>query len=271
MATKVYKALADPTRRKILQLLRERDMNAGELAEHFDVTKPTLSRHFSVLQEADLIQGTRKGNFIIYRLNVTVAWTKVPADAQIPIHWNAKGEVDGYGNKSFGLLIAPSLIFALSILLAFIPRMEPRGENLLRSQKAYKVVWGFILVFMLGLHLITTSAALGKNINVASIMAYAMGILFMAIGNYMGKVRSNFMFGIRSPWTLSSELSWNKTHRLGGRLFVFVGLLVFLSAFFQRGDLSFGLLIGGLLVTLILIYAYSYWVWKQDKDRKKIS
>lgn len=72
MATKVYKALSDPTRRKILQLLRERDMNAGEIAEHFDSTKPTLSRHFSVLQEADLIQGNRKGNFINYRLNVTV-------------------------------------------------------------------------------------------------------------------------------------------------------------------------------------------------------
>jgi DNA-binding transcriptional ArsR family regulator len=72
MATKVYKALSDPTRRKILQLLRERDMNAGEIAAHFSFAKPTLSRHFSVLQEADLIQGTRQGNFIIYRLNVTV-------------------------------------------------------------------------------------------------------------------------------------------------------------------------------------------------------
>ena len=72
MATKVYKALADPTRRKILQLLREREMNAGELADHFEYTKPTLSRHFSVLQEADLIQGTRQGNYIVYRLNVTV-------------------------------------------------------------------------------------------------------------------------------------------------------------------------------------------------------
>jgi len=72
MATKVYKALSDPTRRKILQLLRERDMNAGEIAEHFDSTKPTLSRHFAVLQEADLIQGNRQGNFINYRLNVTV-------------------------------------------------------------------------------------------------------------------------------------------------------------------------------------------------------
>ena len=72
MATKVYKALSDPTRRKVLQLLRQKDMNAGEIAEHFDFAKPTLSRHFSVLSESDLIQGTRQGNHIIYRLNVTV-------------------------------------------------------------------------------------------------------------------------------------------------------------------------------------------------------
>lgn len=72
MMQKTYKALADPTRRKILQLLRDRDMNAGELAEHFESSKPTLSRHFSILREADLIQGTKKGTTITYRLNVTV-------------------------------------------------------------------------------------------------------------------------------------------------------------------------------------------------------
>lgn len=69
---KTFKALSDPTRRKILQLLREQDMTAGEIAGHFDSSKPTLSRHFSVLQEADLIQGTRNGSTITYRLNVTV-------------------------------------------------------------------------------------------------------------------------------------------------------------------------------------------------------
>ena len=69
---KTYKALADPTRRKILQLLRDRDMTAGELADHFDSSKPTLSRHFAILREADLIQGNKKGTTITYRLNVTV-------------------------------------------------------------------------------------------------------------------------------------------------------------------------------------------------------
>ena len=72
MATKVYKALADPTRRKILQLLRERAMTAGEIAEHFTSAKPTLSRHFAVLREADLIQGDKQANSITYRLNISV-------------------------------------------------------------------------------------------------------------------------------------------------------------------------------------------------------
>ena len=72
MQNKVFKALADPTRRKILQLLRNGDMSAGELADHFEMAKPSLSRHFNILREADLIQANRDGNFLIYRLNVSV-------------------------------------------------------------------------------------------------------------------------------------------------------------------------------------------------------
>ncbi len=72
MARSVYKALADPTRREILRLLRQKNMSAGEIAEHFPVSKPTLSRHFGVLQAANLIQGDKDGNKIIYRLNVSV-------------------------------------------------------------------------------------------------------------------------------------------------------------------------------------------------------
>ncbi len=68
----VYRALSDPTRRKILQMLREKDMTAGEIAEHFDLTKPTLSRHFAVLREADLIQGVKLKTTITYVLNVSV-------------------------------------------------------------------------------------------------------------------------------------------------------------------------------------------------------
>lgn len=70
--TRVYQALADPTRRRIIQLLRQRDMTAGEIADHFRLAKPTLSGHFAVLRETDLIQGEKNGTTITYHLNVTV-------------------------------------------------------------------------------------------------------------------------------------------------------------------------------------------------------
>jgi ArsR family transcriptional regulator, arsenate/arsenite/antimonite-responsive transcriptional repressor len=68
----IYKALGDPTRRRILELLRDRDMTAGELAEHFNLAKPTLSGHFAILKEADLIQADKVGTTITYHLNLSV-------------------------------------------------------------------------------------------------------------------------------------------------------------------------------------------------------
>jgi DNA-binding transcriptional ArsR family regulator len=70
--SRVFKALSDPTRRRILQLLRERPMSAGELAEHFDVSKPAMSAHFAVLREAGLIDSQKHGKSVIYELQMSV-------------------------------------------------------------------------------------------------------------------------------------------------------------------------------------------------------
>ncbi|MBI1407228.1 MAG: autorepressor SdpR family transcription factor [Caulobacter sp.] len=69
---RVFKALADPTRRKVLELLRQRPMTAGELSDHFAVSKPTMSAHFNVLREADLIDASKQGVSITYRLKLSV-------------------------------------------------------------------------------------------------------------------------------------------------------------------------------------------------------
>ncbi len=206
--------------------------------------------------------------FLLALIVTAYAWGIVPEDAQIPFHWNIQGEVDNYASKPLGLLMSPGLIAFMTILLAIVPRIEPRLENLQQSQKAYKVLWGGVLVMMLALHLITISAALGYEENVPMLMAFLMGALFMAIGNYLGKIRSNFMFGIRTPWTLSSDIAWNKTHRLGGWLFFATGLVTFLSGFYRSGELTFGLLLGGLFLSLPILFGYSYWVWKGDSNRK---
>jgi DNA-binding transcriptional ArsR family regulator len=68
----IFKALSDPTRRQILHLLRKKPMTAGDLAEHFSLAKPTLSGHFAILREADLIEGSKSGTVITYMLKVSV-------------------------------------------------------------------------------------------------------------------------------------------------------------------------------------------------------
>ena len=89
----------------------------------------------------------------------------------------------------------------------------------------------------------------------------------MIIGNVLGKVRSNFVFGVRTPWTLSSDLAWNKTHRLVGRLFVLLGLAMIVVGLVGGTTAFFVLLLGGIGVVLFVAFAYSYRVWKSDPDR----
>ena len=72
MVSKLFKALADPTRRKILRLLRESDLTAGEIADHFNITKPSISHHLNILKQSGLVLDERKGQYIVYSLNMTV-------------------------------------------------------------------------------------------------------------------------------------------------------------------------------------------------------
>lgn len=72
MISSTFKALADPTRRKILKLLRERDLTAGEIADHFSISKPSISHHLNILKQSGLVLDERKGQFIVYSLNMTV-------------------------------------------------------------------------------------------------------------------------------------------------------------------------------------------------------
>ncbi len=104
----VYKALADPTRRRVLQLLREGDMSAGELAEQFDSSWPTLSRHFAILREAELIQGEKQGASIIYSLNVSVLeeallgmMAMFQIDAAVPTQASGMAEMN-HGERTNG-------------------------------------------------------------------------------------------------------------------------------------------------------------------------
>ena len=70
--SKVFKALSDETRREILKLLSKKDMSAGEISDHFNMSRPSISKHLEILREAELISSERKGQFIIYSINTSV-------------------------------------------------------------------------------------------------------------------------------------------------------------------------------------------------------
>lgn len=193
----------------------------------------------------------------------TWAWWQLPAGASLPVHWNAAGEADRYGGKFEGLLLLPLLSVGMVLLFNLIRFIDPLRANIQRSGTAYRATLLCVLLFLLALHVAAVLNALGYVFNIGLVVAPAMGVMFVVIGNYMGKIRRNYMFGVRTPWTLASELAWNKTHRLAGKLFVATGFLVLIACLWSS-TAAFYTLMGGIGGTVTFALIYSYWVWKHD-------
>lgn len=191
------------------------------------------------------------------------AWVQLPADASIPVHWNAAGQVDRYGGKAEGLLLLPAVVVGVLVLFNVIRYIDPLRVNIERSGQAYRAVLLGTLFFMAVLHVGAVLSAVGYPINIGLLAAPAVGLMFIVMGNYMGKIRRNYMFGVRTPWTLASELSWNKTHRLSGKLFVLSGVLVILASLWSS-VWAFYVMMATILGTVLFTMIYSYWVWKSD-------
>jgi uncharacterized membrane protein len=197
------------------------------------------------------------------------AWPQIPDNAQVPIHWGLDGEADGFGPKLVGLLGLPLLTLGILALLALVPRIEPRRENLARSRPAYLAVSITALLFMAGMHAFAVLAALGSDADITAVALIGSGAMFVVIGNYLGKTRSNWFFGIRTPWTLSSERSWSRTHRFGGRVFMAIGILVIAAAIWLGPEASLWAMFAGLGVGVVGLLAYSYLVWRDDPSRDR--
>lgn len=185
---------------------------------------------------------------------------------RIPIHWNLQGEVDRYGGKFIGLLALPILTAALYVLLRVLPRFDPGRANYDSFQNAYSIIRLSITAVMALVDCLILLVAFGRDVNVSAMMLISVGLLFVVLGNVMGKIRPNWFVGVRTPWTLSSHRSWNKTHRLAGWLFVLLGVVTTFCGFVQnRWTFAIAISLGGLVITWTIIY--SYLVWRTDPDR----
>jgi uncharacterized membrane protein len=195
-------------------------------------------------------------------------WAQLPADALVPIHYGLNFQPDSYAHKDLALLGLPQVVLLIALLMFFIPRFEPRRLNLENSMKPYVRVSGAVLLFLALMALVSAYNALSHTSLNASFFALVLGLMFAFIGNYMGKVRSTFLFGFRTPWTLSSDLAWNKTHRLAGKLFVICGLEMFLGGLLFNHPLVLYIGVGGVILSSLYCIVYSYFVWKADPNKR---
>jgi uncharacterized membrane protein len=196
------------------------------------------------------------------------AWTfmLVDPDTQVPVHWGLDGRPDGYSSAAAAMLFTPAITLVTGLVLAFIPRFDPRRTNLERSATAYRWICGSVLVLLGVVHVLVAATAQGASIDMASYLGAAIGVMLIVMGNFLGKTRPNWFMGIRTPWTLSSERSWQRTHRLGGYLFVAWGALAAASAVLLPAQAAFWVLLGGGAAVLLTVVAYSYVVWRADAD-----
>jgi uncharacterized membrane protein len=193
----------------------------------------------------------------------------VPPGSEVPIHWGVSGEADGFAAPALAFLLVPAITAGLVGLLAVVPRIEPRRANLEGSARSYLAVAITLVLFMTGLQLVVVLTGIGSvGIPMNAVVGLGAGVLFIVIGASLGSVRSNYLFGVRTPWTLTSERSWALTHRLVGRLFIGLGLVVVVSSLVGPPEAMFWVLIGGVMLILVAAIGYSYVVWRDDPDRQ---
>lgn len=178
--------------------------------------------------------------------------------AIVPSHWNMAGQVDAYSSKLFISIFFPLLSVGLYTftrgLFIIGPRLgnQPKYANL----AVINIILVGVLLLMLVMHLASTAISLGMPIDITLVVSLSVNLLFIFIGNYIVKLRRNFWGGIRTPWTLASDTVWERTHRLGGWMFVLGGLLGLVLSFIP--PLRFWSLISITLIVSLVPIVYSY-------------
>ncbi|MDX9991288.1 MAG: DUF1648 domain-containing protein [Anaerolineales bacterium] len=182
----------------------------------------------------------------------------------MPSHWNAAGQVDDYMPKFWGIFLLPLMTLGLTLLLAFVPTIDPLKVNIAQFRGLYNTfIIGFV-AYMLYVYALTIFAALGYQFNMTVMMLPMMGVLFIGISFLLEKAKRNFFIGIRTPWTLSNDQVWEETHKLAAQTFRIGGALVILSVFL--GEKGFWLMMIALLGAALTPVVYSYILFARLKN-----
>lgn len=181
---------------------------------------------------------------------------------RVPTHWGVNGEINGWSSKNFAVYFFPALTLLLYALLSVFPIIDPLRKNIETFANLYYWFKVVFVAFMGGMYFMTLWAGVGHAVNVQMLVMLGIAVLFLFIGLILPKIKRNYTIGIRLPWTLHSEKTWEKTHAFGGKLFIVMAALMAVLAFI-KGAYAFWILIGGMILLLATLMVYSYWQYRK--------
>lgn len=189
-------------------------------------------------------------------------WNQFPE--QMASHWDANDQVDGYMSRFWGVFLMPIVTLGMLALFLVIPGIDPLKANIAQFRETFNLFITFIVGFMLYVHALTLLWNLGyTSLGIGQSMLPAMGLLFILIGSLLRKAKRNFFIGIRTPWTLSSDTVWDKTHQLGAVLFTASGVLAVIGGFIG-GVTAFWMLFIPLIGSALFLVMYSYVLYRDE-------
>ena len=193
---------------------------------------------------------------------MALIWNKLPE--QLPMHWNIKGEIDNYGSK----WIFPIMNILIYLLMRFAPLIDPWKRNYNKFENSYYTIRLLMLLFFSIVFTAIILTGTGVHVRIEKIIVPSMLVLFMLIGNYMAKLRFNWFIGIRTPWTMSNEEIWRKTHYFGGKLW-FWSCLIALPFSFFLSEISLFIFFFSVIAEIVIVpFIYSYRLYTNHKKKE---
>lgn len=194
---------------------------------------------------------------------VAAVYRRLPAE--IPMHWGLNGAVE-YGAK-WKLWVVVGMSPLMAVLFYFQPRFDPKRKNYDKFSASYLGFQFVMMLFMLMLTGICVAEALRPGtVNVAMAVCLFVSLMMVYLGNVMPKFRMNWFCGIKTPWTLSSETVWTRTHRLAGRLFFAAGLIGAAGAFVPNDVARFAILFVPTTIAALVPTVCSYLWYRKERS-----